>query len=63
MHKTPQPSARPITKTDFRACMGMTALFFFIVGGLVAEALSAHQARHLKYADYDRQAQSQVDKP
>jgi len=63
MRKAKSLPARPITKKDFWACMSMTALFFFIVGGLTSEALSTYQTKHLENANYDRQSQSKVNKP
>ena len=63
MNEVAPKSNRHISRTDFWKCTGMTALFFFIVGGLVAEALSTHQTRHLENANHNRQTQPKVDKP
>lgn len=57
------PSRRSLPKSDFWACITMTAVFFFIFGGLVADALATYQTRHMQERDHDRQAQAQVAKP
>lgn len=46
---SPSPELRKkkdsISKKDFWACIALTAVFCFITGGLVVDALAIHQAK------------------
>lgn len=53
----------PVNRANFYLCNAMTAVCFFIVGGLVAEALCLQQARHLHDSNNNSKNQSNVTKP
>lgn len=58
------PAAAPtVGRAASRSGLTLVALFFFIVGGLTAEALATYKTRHHQDSNDDRQYQSEIRKP